>query len=854
MGSRGVGGVRRMGGASSLLMAALVFAGLSPAAASATNPLDQYQVYAWLSGQPAGVAFNPKTNLLFVVSDQSGGTGVALPGRLDVIDPSTMAVLGSLGLEDNAEYLAVNPRTNKLYISLSQQRQVAVIDLDVSPLAVAKSIPLGEVTADHPGAPQGIAIDLLRNVVYVGARYPKTEAEAKYSALVQSITPDEDGFIYVIDGATDDIVKSIPAGNQPGSVGFNLSAAGGKVYAANDGDGTITVATAVDRDGDSFTGGAVITTVKPFVPEVPSCWYEAGPKAAQLAVDMLQDKIYVTDDRYRVSRIDGETDGVDQVLYLGGAVCPMEQFDVPGIPVDGTGMDKASHVGVNISTQLVGSSQQTVSRLYVISQDQMLTVVDSASFSVTGQVRLLRAAQLHAVAANPYIAYAGPDRFFLTDQENGRVFRITGPCATATTPCWIPYTPTGFYWVPTETITGEALLAKGTAAPTSGFAPLAVTLDGSLSAVANPSTATLRWLPGDGTPAFDGATGNNTYFLPGWYHAKLMVADGAASLTGGLSVEALSPSGLHPPFAKLLASTVYARDTATVGFACNCSDSSAPIVAYRWDFADGARADTSTATHTFGPGRYHVKLMVVDANGLTTTDQVVVEVTQGDVEPPDCSASALSPAGVTPVDVALNVSSNLGTATWTLSDRTTASGAQVHRSYPATGAFVESVEVVNAAGLACHDSVTVTSTQTPGVVPVQILSLEYSAISATCSASFASVPKAQFIGEGPYTWALVSGPEGMTIDSATGTLSWTPTENQAGDHPVQIQISNAGGATSAAAKVTVGCTPTPRPPPAPLDEVAAQGCGCNAAGSPLLGGMVFALAMLWRSMARRRHG
>jgi Putative Ig domain/Nidogen-like len=46
-------------------------------------------------------------------------------------------------------------------------------------------------------------------------------------------------------------------------------------------------------------------------------------------------------------------------------------------------------------------------------------------------------------------------------------------------------------------------------------------------------------------------------------------------------------------------------------------------------------------------------------------------------------------------------------------------------------------------------------------------------------------------GVEPFTWSLVSGPDGMSVDPATGAVSWTPAE--AGDYPVDLRVSDANG-------------------------------------------------------------
>ncbi len=43
------------------------------------------------------------------------------------------------------------------------------------------------------------------------------------------------------------------------------------------------------------------------------------------------------------------------------------------------------------------------------------------------------------------------------------------------------------------------------------------------------------------------------------------------------------------------------------------------------------------------------------------------------------------------------------------------------------------------------------------------------------------------------TWSLITAPAGMTIAAATGLIQWTPSAAQAGDHPVEVKVQDAGG-------------------------------------------------------------
>ncbi|RME55689.1 MAG: hypothetical protein D6795_02625, partial [Deltaproteobacteria bacterium] len=67
---------------------------------------------------------------------------------------------------------------------------------------------------------------------------------------------------------------------------------------------------------------------------------------------------------------------------------------------------------------------------------------------------------------------------------------------------------------------------------------------------------------------------------------------------------------------------------------------------------------------------------------------------------------------------------------------------------------------------------------------------------------------AEATGTEPLTWSLLTAPEGMTVDSATGLVTWTPTPDQvskggADAHDVTLKVENAFGEDTQAFSITV---------------------------------------------------
>jgi len=53
------------------------------------------------------------------------------------------------------------------------------------------------------------------------------------------------------------------------------------------------------------------------------------------------------------------------------------------------------------------------------------------------------------------------------------------------------------------------------------------------------------------------------------------------------------------------------------------------------------------------------------------------------------------------------------------------------------------------------------------------------------------------------TYSLATNPTGMTIDSTTGVISWTPTSGQIGDHDVTVEVSDGEKSTTQSFTITV---------------------------------------------------
>jgi len=217
----------------------------------------------------------------------------------------------------------------------------------------------------------------------------------------------------------------------------------------------------------------------------------------------------------------------------------------------------------------------------------------------------------------------------------------------------------GNYYFTASTITAEKQAPTATAyvSPSSGNAPLKVTLDGNASD-ADGSVVFFEWdYNGDG--AFDWfstttADTEFTYTAPGTYTTIFKATDNDGLTTQDAKTITVEKDLIHPR-ATFSASVTKGPAPLTVAFTGIGTDGDGQIQLYEWD-ADGdgvyesSSADTGDYTHTFTiPGEYIARLRVTDSDGLT--DTVEHGITVQPAGAPTAVANATPQSGTTPLTV-----------------------------------------------------------------------------------------------------------------------------------------------------------------------------------------------------------
>jgi PKD repeat protein len=246
-----------------------------------------------------------------------------------------------------------------------------------------------------------------------------------------------------------------------------------------------------------------------------------------------------------------------------------------------------------------------------------------------------------------------------------------------------------------------ALTPASTPAPTATFTatPGLATPGATVSFDATASSAgvTYSWDFGD-TQTATGATPTHAYTAAGVYVVTLTVTGGTgmSSTTHVVTVDA-------PPVAAFTSSPNPAFPGSSVSFNGDTSSDPNPggtIVAYSWDFGDGATGTGATPTHMFAtPRRYTVTLTTTDDHGQTASAFGTVTIDR------PVASFTVSSNPVTPgATVAFNASgssdpvSAIASYSWNFGDGASATGIAPSHAFTAPGNFVVTLTVTNNLG------------------------------------------------------------------------------------------------------------------------------------------------------------
>ncbi len=168
-------------------------------------------------------------------------------------------------------------------------------------------------------------------------------------------------------------------------------------------------------------------------------------------------------------------------------------------------------------------------------------------------------------------------------------------------------------------------IAVVSANPTNGAAPLNVQFTSDNSSDDNGITSYF-WDFKDGTNAST-ANPSHQFENPGTYEVELTVKDAQELMDKKTITIVVSENQNTPPVAVATASPLSGKAPLTVQFLGDSSSDNSGIKSYSWDFRDGSTAAVANPSHTFiDPGVYTIILTVKDAQGLSSSQEVQIDV------------------------------------------------------------------------------------------------------------------------------------------------------------------------------------------------------------------------------------
>jgi YVTN family beta-propeller protein len=294
---------------------------------------------------PVAIAVNPVTNQVYVALD--GNSGIA------VIDGTSKTVTATIAAGAQPSAIAVNPATNKIYVANSGSGSLAVINGGNNSFTL---LDLG-----GPVRPVAITVDNVRNRIYVANK--------------------DGGYVAVIDGDGDTVVKNVATGGAPNSVAVNPLTS--RVYVVDETNETFTI---IDGREFSGTGGAVFLT-----------------GTTQMVVDPLRARVFLVNGNHVGVGSTGD-DSLDANIDMGVAVNQIAVDSISGtlfvaladgtVKMIGTGNtiltnpDTSQRIITLGGTPTAMAANPATQKVYISTTAAQLQVIDAVSMTLGNPVGL----------------------------------------------------------------------------------------------------------------------------------------------------------------------------------------------------------------------------------------------------------------------------------------------------------------------------------------------------------------------------------------------------------------------------------------------------------------------------------
>ena len=236
------------------------------------------------------------------------------------------------------------------------------------------------------------------------------------------------------------------------------------------------------------------------------------------------------------------------------------------------------------------------------------------------------------------------------------------------------------------------------------------------------------------------------------------------------------------------------------------------IVNYTWNFTDkGAPVKLygKMPSYTFDSmGKYNVTLAVKDAAGLTDVDAIIITVVDGIPPVANAGMDLMDEVGAVITFNGTGSTDNVGTVTltynWSFGDGNWSVGKIVQHAYAKDKKYTVVLTCTDAQGNVGTDIVNVTVVPKNHAPVISIIPDQFAVEATKYNLTLMPLYVKDDDQLDILNFSLSNAPAGMTINSNTGIIAWTPATNQVGSvSNVNIKISDGKATVNRTFKITV---------------------------------------------------
>ncbi len=354
-----------------------------------------------------------------------------------------------------------------------------------------------------------------------------------------------------------------------------------------------------------------------------------------------------------------------------------------------------------------------------------------------------------------------------------------------------------------------SLFSAPKATPVTGEAPLEVTFTGSDS-TDDIGVTSYSWDFDDGSPLNTDENPQHTFVAVGTYDVSLTVEDSDGNTDTNTVTITVSAPPNTAPIALITASPLIGQAPLPVSFTGSTSTDDGGIVSYSWDFTDGGGSQDPDPDYTFlTEGTYTVQLTVTDAEGLSDSATIDIEVTAADI-PPVALAEGTPVSGTAPLEVQFtgsNSTDDLGITAyaWDFTDQgATDTTADPVYTFTSPGTYEVQLTVTDTNGQTGTDTVTITVSASPNTAPIAEITASTESGQAPLQVSFTGSTSTDDGGIVSFTWDFMDGGGSQDPDPEYTFLT-------EGNYTVQLTVTDAEG-LSDSATIDIVVTAADMPP------------------------------------------